>query len=131
MLTVKNPSLRVLNFASTVLAFRFRKSKLAPHFLGRGDFEFCRFLMTASATMTKDSSEEIEGRLYSYAGRISPGLRPAARNREAGEHSVRGTARAEVAEQERFGIDNAVEVSPHMPAAGFTVLSGIDSPMEA
>jgi hypothetical protein len=66
MLTVKNPSLRVLNFASTVLAFRFRKSKLATHLLGRGDFEFCRFSMTASATKMKDGSEEIEGRLYSY-----------------------------------------------------------------
>jgi hypothetical protein len=40
MRTVKNPSLRVLNFASTVLVFRFRKSNLARHFLARRIFGF-------------------------------------------------------------------------------------------
>jgi hypothetical protein len=38
MRTVRNPSLRVLNFASTVLAFRFRKSNWPGIFLARRIF---------------------------------------------------------------------------------------------
>jgi hypothetical protein len=38
MLTVRNPSLRVLNFASTVLAFRFRKTNWPGIFLAKRIF---------------------------------------------------------------------------------------------